>query len=497
MMHVRIYMLVSLACAAALVASPVRAQAPQDQPQPQTQDPNASSENPSQPIPAIHSPLAGVNGNDQDDQQVPQQTVPDTTPLSGVEPISSGRAPLDHNFIDPQFKIFSIADSDGLAANGNSGWGDFTSLLAGVDLHEASGISNLMLSYLGGGTIAVGESAGSSVIQQLRANESLSWQRTQLKFIDQLDLIPEASFGYGGLGGGVPLPGGGSLGLQNGLAPGESVLTTRGLRLSNTFLTEADIGLTARSSITIAGGYSLLHYFDNDFLDFGDAIAQVGFNRQLTRKDTFAVFYRFSGYRYSGFNQSINDNSFQVSYGRRVTGRMSFQITGGPDIAFVTEPLTTTSTAAPASTAQSRVLYWSLSSVLNYRLERTGFGVSYNHGVSGGSGVLAGAIANTAQGSADRQLTRQVTGRAYVGYSHNTGINGLATLTPGIQSYGYWFGGVGFTRSFGRELELDLDYLLQHQTSNGIFIVGTTPITSITRQQISIGFSWHRLPISF
>jgi hypothetical protein len=255
--------------------------------------------------------------------------------------------------------------------------------------------------------------------------------------------------------------------------------------------------LTARSSITIAGGYSLLHYFDNDFLDFGDAIAQVGFNRQLTRKDTFAVFYRFSGYRYSGFNQSINDNSFQVSYGRRVTGRMSFQITGGPDIAFVTEPLTTTSTAAPASTAQSRVLYWSLSSVLNYRLERTGFGVSYNHGVSGGSGVLAGAIANTAQGSADRQLTRQVTGRAYVGYSHNTGINGLATLTPGIQSYGYWFGGVGFTRSFGRELELDLDYLLQHQTSNGIFIVGTTPITSITRQQISIGFSWHRLPISF
>src|ERR1700678_1166302 len=86
MMHVRLYILASLACAAALVASPVRAQAPQDQPQPQTQDPNASSENPSQPIPAIHSPLAGVNGNDQDDQQVPKQTVPDTTPLSGVDP---------------------------------------------------------------------------------------------------------------------------------------------------------------------------------------------------------------------------------------------------------------------------------------------------------------------------------------------------------------------------------------------------------------------------
>jgi hypothetical protein len=497
MMHVRLYILAFLACAAALVASPVRAQAPQDQPQPQTQDPNASSENPSQPIPAIHSPLAGVNGNDQDDQQVTQKTVPDTTPLSGVENISSGKAPLDHNFIDPQFKIFSIADSDGLSANGNSSWGNFTSLLAGVDVHEASGISNLMLSYLGGGTIAIGESAGSSVIQQLRVSESLTWQRTQLKFIDQLELIPEASFGYGGLGGGVPLPGGGSLGLQTGLTPGESVLTTRGLRLSNTFLTEADIGLSARSSVTIAGGYSLLHYFDNDFLDFGDAIAQVGFNRQLTRDDTFAVFYRFSGYRYTGFNQSINDNSFQVSYGRRVTGRLSFQITGGPDIAFVTEPLTTTSTATPTATAQTRVLYWTLNSALNYHLERTGLGLSYNHGVSGGSGVLAGAIADTAQASVEQTLTRQVNGRVYFGYAHNTGLNALATTTPTIQSYSYWFGGVGFTRTLGRSSELDLDYLLQHQTSNGIFVVGTTPITDVTRQQISVGFSWHRKPISF
>ena len=176
---------------------------------------------------------------------------------------------------------------------------------------------------------------------------------------------------------------------------------------------------------------------------------------------------------------------------------MSFQITGGPDIAFVTQPLTTTSTATPTSTAQSRVLYWTLNSTLNYHLERTGLGLSYNHGVSGGSGVLAGAIADTAQASADRGLARQVNGRVYFGYAHNTGLNALATTTPGIQSYAYWFGGVGFTRTLGRSSELDLDYLLQHQTSNGIFIVGTTPITDVTRQQISVGFSWRRQPISF
>ncbi len=492
------YILASLICAAALAASPVRAQEPQDQTPPQTQDPNASSENPSQPIPAIHSPLAGVNGNGQDDQGVPQKTLPDTTPLSSVENISIGKAPLDHNFIQPQFRIFSTADSDGLSANGNSGWSNWTSFLGGIDLHDASGISNLLLSYLGGGTIAIGGTASDSTIQQLRLNESLTWRRTQLTFIDQFDLLPESSFGFGGLGSGVSLPGGGSLGLQSGLTPGESVLTTRGLRLSNTFLTEADIGLSPRSSLTVAGGYSLLHYFDNDFLNSNDVVVQGGFNRQMTHKDTVAIFYRFTGYRYSGFNQSINDNSVQVSYGRRVTGRLAFKIQGGPDIAFVTQPLTTTtSTSASPSSGHSQVLYWSLYTTVNYQLERIGIGASYSHGVNGGSGVLAGAIADTVEGNVSRQLTRQLTGSASFGYAHNTGLNGLAVANPAIQSYAYWFGGVDFVRTLGRTLDLNFNYLLQHQTSNGVFCVGPACNANLTRQQISVGVTWKRQPIAF
>ena len=328
-------------CAAALMAIPVRAQQPPDQDQSQqpAPNPNAPSENPAQPIPAIRSPLAGLNGTD-DDREVTQKTLPDTTALTGVEPISFGRAPLDHNYIQPQFRIFSIADSDELSASNSSGWGDFTSFVGGIDLHDASGISNLTLSYLGGGTISIGGSAGDSTLQQLGVTEALNWKRLKLQFIDQFSLLPESSFGYAGLGGGVSLPGGGSLGLQPGLTPGDSILTTRGLRATNSFLTEADVFLDRRSSITVAGGYSLLHYFDNDLIDFGDAIFQAGYNYQLTAKDTVGFFYRFSGYRYSGFNQSINDNSFQASYGRRVTGRFSFKLQGGPDITYVTSPLT-------------------------------------------------------------------------------------------------------------------------------------------------------------
>jgi hypothetical protein len=497
----KFHILTVLLGAAALLSTPARAQQQQPDQEQQGQTsapaPNTPTENPAQPIPAIRSPLAGINGND-DDQQNPQKIVPDTTPLSGVEPINSGRPALDHNYIQPQFKVFSIADSDSLSASGNSGgWGDFTSFLGGIDLHDASGISNLTLSYLGGGTIAIGGDASSSTLHQLNVEEDLTWHRIKLSFIDQFAFLPEASFGYAGLGGGVALPGGGSIGLQPGLTPGDSILTTRGNRATNSFLTQADIYLTPRASITVAGGYSLLHYFDNDLVDFGDTIFQAGYNYQLTRKDTVAVFYRFSGYRYSGFNQSINDNSFQASYGRRVTGRFSFQIQGGPDVTFVTTPLTTATTTAPASGGQMRELYWSLSTSANYQLQRVSLNASYTHGVSGGSGVLLGGIADTVSGGASRQLTRQLNGGVTAGYSRNKGINALATAGAAPQSFGYVYGGFNLDRTLGRALDLNFNYQVQHQTSNEDFCIGTTCNQNLTRHQITVGLNWHRQPIAF
>jgi hypothetical protein len=117
--------------------------------------------------------------------------------------------------------------------------------------------------------------------------------------------------------------------------------------------------------------------------------------------------------------------------------------------------------------------------------------------VSGGSGVLAGSIADTAQGSAERKLTRQLSGGVFFGYAHNTGLNGLSTTNPAIQSYSYWFGGANFTRTFGRALEFNANYLLQHQTSNAAFCVGPTCNTDLVRQQISFGVTWQRQPIPF
>ena len=156
---------------------------------------------------------------------------------------------------------------------------------------------------------------GNAVTQEFELGDRFTFRRWAVSLLEQATYIPEAGFGYGGLGG---LSGiGGGLGLGNGFLPDQSILTARGQRLANSSIAQADFFLTPRSSFTFLGGYSLLHFFDNDLLDYHDVMFQAGYNYQLNRQDTLAVLYNFSGLRYSGFNQLINDNRVNVSYGRR------------------------------------------------------------------------------------------------------------------------------------------------------------------------------------
>ena len=258
------------------------------------------------------------------------------------------------------------------------------------------------------------------------------------------------------------------------------------------------------------GGYSLLHFFETDLLDVGDATFQAGYNYQLTRQDTVAVHYRFSAYRYSGADQSINDNSIQLSYARRVTGRLAFQIGAGPEIAFSHIPIT--GNAAPAgvtangvsgtggtTTSSTTLVDWSLSTALSYGFERGGVGVSYNHGVGGGAGVLAGSESDTVTGTANRQFTRLISASLNVGYARNKGLSiGELTSTAATnQAFDYWFAGVNFTRPVGRTLSLLANYQLQYQNSNAGFCVGATCGQSVVRHVVSVGIGWHDHPITF
>src|SRR5260221_6649747 len=109
----------------------------------------------------------------------------------------------------------------------------------------------------------------------------------------------------------------------------------------------------------------------------------IGYNYTLTRQDSFGAFYRFSAYHYSGQPQANGDHSFNFAYSRKLTGRLALQIYAGPDF-----------TTSRISTNGNSLAYGvNVGASLSYSAKSGGLSGSYSHGISNGSGVLAGSTA--------------------------------------------------------------------------------------------------------
>ena len=288
-------------------------------------------------------------------------------------------------------------------------------------------MSDLLLSYTGGGMFSNGGAAQNGIIQQLAFSDRIQFRRSTFSVFEQLGYLPESSFGFAGTAG-SGLPGGGGVNLGTGFTPGQSILAPRGQNLSSSTAVEWDTKLTPRASLTFVGGYALLRNFDNDLANFGAATFQAGYNYQLTRKDTIAVSYQFGAFRYSNLNQSINANTIQASYGRRVTGRLAFQISAGPQFVSSTTPITNSTSTSGPTTSSVSALYWTLNTSLQYQLRRASISASYNHGVTGGSGLLAGAETDIVTGSVSDQVSRTFNVAWSAGYSRNKGFAVGTTL---------------------------------------------------------------------
>ena len=457
------------------------------QAQQQTQD---------QPIPAYHSPLASQADNT-DPNAPPAQLTPDNRALTGIQDPTIGVASTNHSYWTPHVDLGVTLDTEPPVGGSGSGLTTWTSLTGGVDLRWMSGRSDMTLGYIGGGVFSNDGSSSNGIVQDLNFVDKLSFRRWALTLIEQAAYTPESAFGSGGFPG-VSLPGG-EPGL-GGLVPGQTIITSEGQRFLNTSLGQVDVYLTPRSSLTFVGGYSLLHSFNENLLDYGDLIAQAGYNYQVTRKDTLGVSYVFAGFRYDNFDESINTNTLLFSYGRKVTGRLAFRIGAGPEFTFINTPIipgTGVGTIGPPSGGSTTNVYWYLATSLQYQMQRTALSATYSHGVAGGSGVFAGSLADTLTGSAARQLSRVSSGTWTVGYSRNTELatSGLPQIQFSNQPFDYWFTGLNYTRLWGRSLNLNLGYQLQYQNSNASFCTGTGCGSSFVRNLITFGVGWRKQPI--
>jgi hypothetical protein len=349
--------------------------------------------------------------------------------------------------------------------------------------------SQLAVNYSGGGSFSTDSSVGNGWFQQVGATQTVTWERVQLTLLDQFAYLPQSQFGFGA-GTGLAQPGiGGSLGVGStgvgvGVDPSQSIFTAIGPRYSNTFATQVNYQLSARSSVTIGGVYSLLRFSEAGNVESDDYIGNAGYNYQVTRNDTLGVIYRYSSFHYIGFPQAIGDQIIQAAYGRKITGRLALQLTGGPDITHFRIP--------PGTNGKTRFVSGSGTATITYVVPKGSFSLSYLHGVTAGSGVLVGATSDQIMGTASRKLTRVWSGDVHVGYARNRN----AATAPGTSnpSFDTVYAGASVARALGRNANFTLGYTAYIEKANGTVCAGTDCGSDFTTHQISVGLSWHTRP---
>src|SRR5579875_83689 len=490
----RSFWLAGMVCALLVAAPAAKSQQSQDS------DGQSQDNQPTQPIPAYRSPFGtGSANNDADENS--QDLSPDTRPLSGVQYLSVGNLKTTRSYWQPQFNIAGSADSNPQEGPAGSGWGAWTSFTAGVEIHRISGASQLSLNYTGGGMYSSDSFAPSGTVQELGFSDSISFRRAILSVIDALSSLPQAGMGFGGLGG-LPSNGIGPTGLGPGETNGQTILTGQGQNLENSSVVQLETFLTPRSSVTMSGGYALLHFFGNNLnlYDSANENFQGGYNYQLTKHNTIAVLYGFNHFSYSSSDESINLHTVQAAFSRRITGRLMLQIGAGPSFTQLNQiPLSAgggTGSGGGLTRTPANGIYWSLNSAIDYQYARTGLDLTYWHGISSGSGVVLGSISDLVTGSITRKVSKTFSSGISGGYSRNSALFMTITTNSG-ENYNYWFAGATLARPLSSTLALTLSYQMQYQNSNGTFCIGQSCGSNLVRHLISVGLSWQQRPLLF
>jgi hypothetical protein len=209
----------------------------------------------------------------------------------------------------------------------------------------------------------------------------------------------------------------------------------------------------------------------------------AGYNYNLTRQDSIGMFYRFSAFHYPDQAVAYGDQSVNLAYGRKLTGRLALQLNVGPDFTHNRLATNTTNSTTHGVNAGAN---------LTYSFRNGGFNVSYSHALSGGSGVLVGATGDMLNFGANRKLGRIWSGQINGGYSHSAPIaNGPQTNS---QTYNTWNAGGGVNRSIGRNTTFAIAYNATITDYSLVGCVGNACTSNQTFSYVTINFQWHTRP---
>jgi hypothetical protein len=449
----------------------------QEEPQPPSQE-KPKPAGSTYPIPLVNS------GQDQTGSD--NGLTPDTTPLTGIQEPTLGSPEILHSYWVPGISWSGAIQSNSYNQTQGSSWLMNNYLIGNLSLLQAWSGAQFAVNYSAGGFFSSDSSEDSGSYHQLALSQTFQRNRWTMQLLDQFSYLPQSSLGFGG-GTGLGIPGGGSVGpvipgMGTSYVPNQSIFASVGPRYSNASAVQLTYATSARSSITASGSYGLLHFVRSGNVDNDMTTGTIGYNYNFTRENSLGVFYRFSAYHYSGQPQANGDHSANFAFGRKLTGRLALQVYAGPDF-------TTNRIATNGNTISYGV---STGANLHYAFENGGFSVNYTHGMSGGSGVLAGSTADQLSSNVNHKLGRIWTGQLNMGYSRNTPIASISPVTT--PSYNTWNVGTGVNRNLGRNATFAIAYNATITDYGTAGCVGTACSSSQTYHYITLNFQWHTRP---
>jgi hypothetical protein len=411
--------------------------------------------------------------------------VPDTRPLTGAEEIGVGLRGGSRNYIFPALQVYAYGDSNRtIATSGQRGTELTGSVVGRLALRHASRRSQSTLDYMGGGIFYAHESDLNATIHQIGVSQAFTGRRWALELIDRASYLPESSFGFGGfgsLGGGLSGGFGSGLGRLNpAFSADQTIVTGRGYRINNTTIAQVQYLTSQRASLTATAGYSLLRFVEAGAIDSDNRIFAVGYNYAMTRRDSLGLTYGVSMFRFRGSDLAFDDHFVQLAYGRRVTGRLAFELAAGPQLDIFKNSLA----------GSTRRYFWNLHSSLRYRWPRSDLDISYGRYTSSGSGLLYGAQTDRLSLSVGHRFTRNWSGSFSPGYAHNSRLQQTtgASTPADFNSYYLRF---GLRRSLGRYADASVNYTFQGQKTDISNPLGVMANSTLNRHTFGVAFSWH------
>jgi hypothetical protein len=411
------------------------------------------------------------------------QAQPDTHVLSSAETLGVGSLRGLRHMFDPALQ-FSEFYETGLVA----GRATVVSNLGGsLDLDEHWGPYHLAASYNGTEAFYQPSYSGMHFVpyQGLSVSPEILLRRWTLRLRDSA--LYSWGAGLGGLFTGGPAQAAENSSLntiQPSLLPNGPIQTGPARELNNIVLAEADYASSRRTTLTFLASDGLVHFLAPGYIDSQSLHGRVGYNYAVSAANSISLSYDYNRTSFGGASNRLQTDQVQMGFGRKITGRLALQLEAGPQLLRL----------ADFGSSGSRQPSWTAFGAVTYNLPRSGYYLSYTHGVTPGSGVFFGSKNDTVTGMATREFTQFWSASVNGGYAINKNLVPAGNF---VSRFDTWFAGANLNRQLGRQVRLSLSYGFQRQSSGG----GVCPVLScglpgsISFRQFGATLQWHPLTV--